>query len=75
MALTLSRRPSHLASKSGGAMTAQDRIETLRSRHQSLEQAIDQESHRPIPNMDFVADLKKQKLRIKDEIAQIEHPH
>jgi len=56
-------------------MTAEDRIESLRMKHRDLEQAIDQETHRTVPNLDVVADLKKQKLRIKDEIVQIEHAH
>jgi len=56
-------------------MTAEDRVESLRARHKSLEDAIDLESHRPYPNTDRVADWKRQKLRIKDQIAAIEHPH
>jgi hypothetical protein len=56
-------------------MTLENRVETLRARHRSLEQAIDEESHRPSPNSDLVSDLKRQKLRIKDQIAQIEHAH
>jgi uncharacterized protein YdcH (DUF465 family) len=28
-----------------------------------------------VPNTNLVTDWKRQKLRIKDEIAQIEHPH
>jgi len=54
-------------------MSLQDRIDTLRSRHRSLEEAIDKEISRPAPNMDMLSDLKRQKLRIKDEIAQLEH--
>ncbi len=54
-------------------MSLQDRIETLRSRHRSLEEQIDQEVSRPLPNPDMVSDLKRQKLRIKDEIALLEH--
>jgi hypothetical protein len=56
-------------------MTSQDRIESLRARHRSLEDAIDQETHRAFPDNGQVADWKRQKLRIKDEIAAIEHPH
>jgi len=56
-------------------MTEQDRIEALRARHRSLEQAINVETHSPYPNTDQVADWKRQKLRIKDQIAAIEHPH
>ena len=54
-------------------MSLNDRIETLRTRHRSLEEQIDQEVSRPLPNMDVVNDLKRQKLRIKDEIALLEH--
>jgi hypothetical protein len=54
-------------------MTPQDPIESLRAEHKSLELAIDQEVHRAIPDTDRIADLKKQKLRIKDRIAQLEH--
>src|SRR5260221_13620557 len=57
----------------GGAMALQDRIESLRARHRSLEDAIDQEIHRPLPNDDVAHDLKRQKLRIKDETVQLDH--
>jgi hypothetical protein len=56
-------------------MTIEDRVEALRARHKSLEEAINLETHRPFPNMDLVTDWKRQKLRIKDEIAHIEHTH
>ena len=54
-------------------MSLQDRIESLRARHRSLEEAIDQEISRPLPNVEVLADLKRQKLRIKDEIFGLEH--
>ena len=54
-------------------MSAQDRIEELRAQHRSLEHTLDEEIHRPLPNLDIVSDLKRQKLRIKDQIAQLEH--
>ncbi len=54
-------------------MSSQDRIEELRAQHRSLEQALGLEIARPLPNTDTVTDLKRQKLRIKDEIAQLEH--
>ena len=53
-------------------MSLQDRIETLRARHASLQQEIDKETRRPMPNADVIADLKRQKLRIKDEIFSLE---
>jgi len=54
-------------------MSSQDRIEELRAQHRSLDNTLDQEIHRPLPNLDIVTDLKRQKLRIKDEIALLEH--
>ncbi|MBV9859443.1 MAG: YdcH family protein [Alphaproteobacteria bacterium] len=53
-------------------MSLQDRIEALKTQHAALERAIDEESARPLPNQDTIHDLKRQKLRIKDEIFQLE---
>jgi hypothetical protein len=53
-------------------MSVHDRIEALREKHASLERALDEEVHRPLPNQDAVHDLKRQKLRIKDELFQLE---
>ena len=53
-------------------MSSQDRIEALRERHAALERAIDEESRHPFPNQDAISDLKRQKLRIKDELFQLE---
>jgi len=54
-------------------MSLQDRIESLRARHQSLELALQEEIHRPMPNEDLIHDIKRQKLKIKDEIQLLEH--
>jgi hypothetical protein len=54
------------------SMSVQDRVEALREKHAMLERAIDEESHRPLPNQDAISDLKRQKLRIKDEIFVLE---
>ena len=61
-----------LASSRRTRMSVQDRIESLREKHASLERAIDEEVHRPLPNQEAIYDLKRQKLRIKDEIFQLE---
>jgi len=53
-------------------MSLSDRIEALRGRHRGLEEQIDHEISRPLPNADVISDLKRQKLRIKDEIALLE---
>ncbi|HJQ59343.1 MAG TPA: DUF465 domain-containing protein [Vineibacter sp.] len=54
-------------------MSLSDRIETLKSRHAALEQAIHEESARPHPDDDILHDLKKKKLKLKDEIAELTH--
>ena len=53
-------------------MSVQDRIEALREKHAVLERALDEEAHRPLPNQEALHDLKRQKLRIKDEIFALE---
>ncbi len=53
-------------------MSVQDRIEALREQHASLERALDEEVHRPLPNNEAITDLKRQKLRIKDELFSLE---
>jgi hypothetical protein len=53
-------------------MTQQDRIEALKEKHASLERAIDEEAGRPLPDQAAIYDLKRQKLRIKDEIVLLE---
>ena len=41
----------------------------LHKKHTSLEEAISQETQRPFPDQARIAELKKQKLRIKDQLA------
>jgi len=52
-------------------MTMEDRVETLKARHARLEHEIDEEVHRPLPDTIHVTDLKRQKLRIKEQIARL----
>ena len=54
-------------------MSSQERIEELRAQHRNLEQVLGQEIGRPAPNEQTITDLKRQKLRIKDAIVQLEH--
>ena len=46
-------------------------VAKLKQEHQSLEQAIEQEMYRPLPDTALIGDLKRRKLRIKDEIFRI----
>ena len=47
-------------------MSLQGRIEALTARHRDLEQRIFAEDHRPQPDMDQLARLKAEKLRLRD---------
>jgi len=52
-------------------MSLQDRIEALRQRHHELETQLKDVNSHYTDDIE-VHDLKKQKLAIKDEIAQLE---
>jgi len=52
-------------------MSLAEKIESLKVKHETLESAIEQEHHRPHPDDLEIADLKKQKLAVKDEISQL----
>lgn len=41
----------------------------LETKHATLDQRIAQESQRPMPDARVIAELKKRKLRVKEEIA------
>ena len=43
----------------------------LETKHATLDQRIAQETHRPRPDETLIAGLKKQKLRVKEEIASL----
>lgn len=50
-------------------MNVTERIEALKARHAALDNAIQEENTRPHPDDTRIHDLKRQKLKIKDEIA------
>jgi hypothetical protein len=52
-------------------MTMQDYVESLRSKHAYLERQIDDEMHRPLPDQSVLTRLKREKLRLKDEMARL----
>lgn len=53
-------------------MSLTERVSALKQRHQTLQHQIDVEETRPLPDEAQIAVLKKQKLKIKDELASIE---
>jgi hypothetical protein len=44
-------------------------LQALEAKHATLDQRIHAESQRPMPDAAVLADLKKQKLRLKEEIS------
>ena len=53
-------------------MTVAEHVGALRAKHATLKQAVEQENQRPHPDDIHIAELKREKLRIKDEIARLE---
>ncbi|MFO0293271.1 MAG: YdcH family protein [Rhodospirillales bacterium] len=56
-------------------MAVVERIEALRAKHDRLQVEIDREAHRPKPDDVQVTALKREKLRIKDEIERMSVRH
>lgn len=52
-------------------MAIEQRIETLKASHASVESALHAEHCRPLPDDSRIRDLKRAKLRIKDEISRL----
>ena len=50
-------------------------ISALETKHADLERRIVEEQARPSPNSDLLKDLKRRKLRIKEELAQFQLVH
>ncbi|HVR67273.1 MAG TPA: YdcH family protein [Verrucomicrobiae bacterium] len=50
-------------------MSVIEHVDALRSKHAEIDRMIQEEEHRPHPDDGALAELKRQKLRIKDEIA------
>ena len=48
-------------------------IDQLKTQHAELERALEAEEAKLQPDEMTVADIKKRKLAIKDEIARLEH--
>lgn len=50
-------------------MSAEQHVAALKAKHEALEQKIHTEETRPHPDELLIYSLKREKLRIKDEIA------
>lgn len=53
-------------------MSLRGRIEELSKRHRQLDEQIAEEQKRPAADMSTIKDLKRQKLRIKEEIGYLQ---
>jgi hypothetical protein len=50
-------------------------ISALESKHAGLERRIAEERNRPLPNEALIKELKRRKLRIKEELAHVHQVH
>ncbi len=52
-------------------MAVDDRVDTLKAKHAHLEREIEEEFNRPLPDSAHLSELKREKLRIKEEIVRL----
>ena len=55
----------------GDPMNLQARLETLKDRHADLEARIASEDRRPAPDSETMSLLKREKLRLKEEMVRL----
>ncbi len=55
-------------------MSMSDHKVALQEKHATLEKRITDELHRPLPDQATLARLKKEKLKLKEEIESIGQP-
>ncbi|MDO5647317.1 YdcH family protein [Paracoccus sp. (in: a-proteobacteria)] len=54
-------------------MSVASHVEELRKKHQVLSDAVEKAQRSPGSTDAEIADLKRQKLRLKEEISRLEH--
>ena len=52
-------------------MSMSGHIKALQMRHAALEEEINQEVHRPLPNVEKITKLKCKKLKLKEELVSL----
>ncbi len=55
-------------------MSLQSRLESLKTRHATLERSIAEEDLRPMPDSATLTRLKREKLRLKEEMERMRAP-
>jgi hypothetical protein len=53
-------------------MTIASHLQELRRKHEALSNLVEQEQRKPAADQLRIAELKKQKLRLKEEIARLD---
>jgi len=64
-------RPPANETDGGNIMSLVERLDSLRMKHQKLEQAVHSEHARPLPDTLTLKRLKMEKLRVKEEMDRI----
>ncbi|MDO5705007.1 MAG: YdcH family protein [Paracoccus sp. (in: a-proteobacteria)] len=54
-------------------MSVASHVEELRKKHQALSEAVEKEQKRPGSDDFNVAQMKREKLRLKEEISRLTH--
>lgn len=54
------------------ASVVQPHLDSLVEKHTMLQAAIDDESHRPMPDSGRITQLKREKLKLKEEISRLQ---
>jgi hypothetical protein len=52
-------------------MSREEHLQVLKEKHADLDELIRQEEMRPLPDTGLIKQLKRQKLRLKDEMVEI----
>jgi hypothetical protein len=55
----------------GNDMRLESHIQELSDKHHKLDEQIHDELHRPLPDDLMISELKKRKLRLKEEIERL----
>jgi len=56
-------------------MSLETHVVALTEKHASIDEIIEQEEHRPLPDAMRIMQLKRQKLRLKDELGKYTAAH
>jgi hypothetical protein len=56
-------------------MSLETHVEALTEKHASIDEIIEQEEHRPHPDAMRLMQLKRQKLRLKEELSRFQSQH